>query len=123
MSEKEAERKLNLSIGGYPGPWYEVSLEADGRLKHVEQTQDGETVTFVTPAKEDWERFLRSCRRIGVGSWVDMYAQPVCDGTSWQFDVELDSLKSETRGSNHAPVGFQAFLSAVRRLLGGLEFE
>jgi hypothetical protein len=123
MSEKEIERKLNLVIGGYPGPWYEVSLEPDGRLRHVEQTQDGETETFVTPSKEDWERFLRSCKRIGIDGWVDIYVQPVCDGTNWEFEIQFDSLNCKVKGSNHYPMGFQAFLSAVTRLLRGLNFQ
>ena len=122
MSDKQAEKKLEISIGGYPGPWYSVSLWDDGRLKHVEQTQDGQTDAFVTPSEADWERFLRSCRRIGIESWVDMYVQPVCDGTSWDFDIQLDGLKCKVKGSNHYPVGFRAFLSSVRKLLGGLDF-
>ena len=122
MNENQNERKLNISIGGYPGPWYSVSLEPDGRLKYIEQTEDGETEKFVTPSESDWERFRRSCQRIGIDNWVDIYMQPACDGTSWSFDIELDSLKSEVKGDNHYPSGFEAFLSATRRLLGGLNF-
>jgi hypothetical protein len=83
-----------------------------------------ESLSVVTPSPEAWARFWRSCKRIGVDNWRDDYAPKyfTADGTRWKFDIQTPELKYTGKGDNAYPPGFQAFCSAVSRLLGGLEF-
>jgi hypothetical protein len=114
-----------LSIGGYP-VGYTVKANDRGELSYKMVSMDGEEVfSTITPSPDAWVRFWRSCKRIGVDKWHRRYEPEsfVCDGTSWAFDIQTPELTYTGEGANSYPAGFEAFCSAVSRLVGGLRFN
>ena len=119
------DARLDLSIGGYPGPWIRVFLSPKGQLLHILQIADKITTeTNVIPSPSAWGRFYRSCKRIGVAHWLPQYTtQHQCsDGTHWDFNLKIGDVAYKGEGVNAYPLGFDVFLSSVERLLGGQPF-
>ena len=99
---------------------FEVELQPDGNLKYVRHGKE----KFVTPPTEAWARFMRACAHLGIRKWKESYSPDVeiYDGGLWSVDINLDGFKYQGNGDGDFPVGFKSFISAVSRLLGGLEF-
>lgn len=119
---------IKLFIGGAFGPSYEVFSDgvtvryrtADSML-HLPQTK-GETFT---PDLARWKEFRDTLDKLNAWNWKSRYHDPtVQDGTSWQvividtYDRQINSV-----GGNAYPENFDLFLAAVRRLIGGREFN
>jgi hypothetical protein len=122
---KKHENEFTLSIGGSMGPWIKVVLSGEKALKYIMQySGQPPTEKIISPSSEEWARFWRSCKRIGIDKWKERYNPEsiVSDGTWWVFNIHMPSLMYKGEGDNAYPIGFNAFLSAVSRLLGGLEF-
>ena len=117
---------LEAYIGGYFGTSYAVEL-TDGeivyrRSRHREGAEEEPIV--VSPTPEAWEAFLSECDRLRVWRWRPEYPNPgVCDGTGWSLSLEAGDRSVSSSGDNAFPRGFVAFRRALRRLLGGLDFE
>lgn len=116
--------RLDLSIGGYPGPWIRVLVSEKGQLLHILQTTEITTETRVTPSSSAWVRFYRSCKRIGVARWLPQYVtlHQCVDGTHWNFNLKIGDIAYKGEGVNAYPLGFDVFLSSVERLLDGQPF-
>jgi hypothetical protein len=124
MSTDKKERSLELFVGGWP-VGYSVVLE-DKVLVYKKTTNEGDTTgKRITPSSSAWSRFWRACQKIGISKWKSNYEPEyfVCDGTGWEFNIQGPELTYKGKGNNEFPTGFVSFLSAVRKLLGGLEFE
>jgi hypothetical protein len=98
---------------------YQVRLQSNGSLEY---DRTGEKREYVTPSESAWERFARSCERIGVRKWKSDYTSEDYDGGFWSIEIDFDGLYYKGNGDGAFPVGFRVFCSAVSRLLGGLKF-
>jgi hypothetical protein len=122
---KRNENKLTLSIGGSMGPWITVVINGENVLKFtMRYSEQPQTDKIISPSPDEWARFWRSCKRIGVEKWRERYEPEsiVSDGTWWAFSIHTPEFTYKGEGDNSYPPGFKAFCSAVSRLLGGLEF-
>jgi hypothetical protein len=116
---------FEVAIGGWP-LGYKVTMDTDGTLAYIKEENGKEpTEIRVTPSARDWSRFWHACQKVGIKDWKSSYEPeyPVCDGTGWEFNIQTPELTYKGEGDNEFPAGFDSFLAAIRRLLGGLEFE
>lgn len=117
--------KLKLYIGGAPfAPSYLVALQGR-RLSYRARSGEGrDKKRALAPTPEQWEEFWSALHRAGVWGWKERYPNPgIVDGTMWSIEIEHEGRSITSRGDNAFPKRFDAFLEAVRRLLGGLAFH
>ncbi len=131
--------KVEISIGGYPGPWYSLRKEGDALVyDHTPTVEafDNPLRELITPSASQWQSFLIELDRLGVWNWREHYELPVCDGTHWSVKIVCGSRVANSRGSNYYPGGpdgqgsgpgisrsFNSFLSVVQQLIDGREFK
>ena len=116
-------RKLEISIGGYPDGYFNL-IYRDKTLFYQAAGWDKDLVEIEQPTEEQWQAFLSELNRLKVWNWKDNY-QPefvTCDGTQWSLWITWGRRKVVSSGDNDYPKGFQAFLKAIRALIGGREF-
>lgn len=117
--------RLDLSVCGYMGTSYTVALKR-GVLHHVTYGCGcvPEKKSTVRPTEEQWISFLAALDSLRVWRWRSRHEEPgVCGGTSWKAEITWGDKSIETSGCNSFPRAFEAYLEAVRTLLGGLEFQ
>ena len=113
---------FTTSIGGFPGPYYALVLNGDV-LEY--SSGDNDPKVAIEPTIKQWKAFRRSLDNLDVWNWRQDY-QPesvICDGTSWSLDLGWGERHIQSSGSNSYPPNLGHFLSAVRRLIGNLEFS
>jgi hypothetical protein len=124
--------RMELHIGGFSGPNYEVSLiEGTGAVRYRSNPR-----TFIRPGSPGTsERVLKiparrgkvfrgRLDRAGIWAWRKEYSDSaVLDGTRWSADITWNGRTISSDGSNDFPAGFQVYRAAVRELLGGEAFE
>jgi hypothetical protein len=98
---------------------FEATLNDDGSIRYEASHSENQ---IITPSENDWVRFVRSCKRIGIDKWDAQYDSRDIIEAYWTIEIDIDGLKYKGKGANVLPAGFQSFTSAVSRLLGGLEF-
>ena len=130
--------ELEISIGGYPGPFYSLS-QANDTVVYGSRTvgEDSFREEVIIPTAEQWQSFWTALDKIGIWKWCSSYSTPdVLDGTGWSVKIVRGDRTIETGGLNGYPGGrtgqeckddptkrFNTFLRAVRDLVGGREFE
>ena len=119
--------KLEASIGGYPGPYYDVTL-TNGELIYNCHDGDGPTLQpdggLITPTEEAWAEFHSALDRAQAWQWQPRYEpdELIVDGTSWSVEIRWGDRTVKSQGSNAAPDSFDDFLRALRTLIGGRDF-
>lgn len=143
--------RLMLYIGGgiFP-PNYTMEFRGDSLVYHASE-DDPKTHTIrertrvITPTADQWRRFWKAMDEVDLWNWRPRYDNPlIADGTKWDLDVEYAGRRIASSGSNTYPGGaapgpkpsqapaagppgtskqFEAYLSAVRELLGGEPFR
>lgn len=133
--------RFTAGIGGFLGASYSVELR-DGALLYTSYTaleggrreQKQETLT---PTAAQWRDFRRTLDALKVWQWRTNYPNHgVSDGTQWTLDIAYADRSLTTRGDNNYPDGtrkpsgsdnstktFKRYLAAIRKLLGGKNFE
>jgi hypothetical protein len=115
---------LNKTFG------FSCSLEkerTDLIIKHYAHQYGGHYVEKkFQPTDEDWIKFWRQLRCLGVWKWKNSYYNPCCDGTSWNLNIENGNGRNSSEGSNSYPgvkgtsygKTFTSFLEAINQLAG-----
>ena len=116
-------------VGGSVGPSLYVRL-VDSRLYYERASAGGYSgvVMEVTPAPEEWARFMETVRRLGVRMWEPEYvsAYSCCDVTYWYLRMDANGDNVVARGANCYPGSagpevsreFREFRQAVEELIG-----
>ena len=137
VNQSHHPKSLEISIGGYGGPSYDLTWE-DGHLVY-RMYEDGtqQAVLHMRPSKRSWEAFWKVMDEIDIWGGQDHYEPSgrVMDGTGWSVKILVDDRFVESGGDNAYPVDghcagtdevtpcFRKFLRAVRRLMGYVPFE
>jgi len=132
-----APQSFRASIGGFLGVCYSVELR-EGSLYYLaaDAPQKAQTLKL-TPTSQQWREFRRALDDVGVWQWRTNYPNPgVYDGTQWSLEIRYGDRTLKTQGSNNFPgragkpsgspketKAFSAYAAAVKRLLGGKEFQ
>ncbi len=126
MKGQNAQRTLRFTIGLF-NSWSQ-SIECNGSEIRYESNYSygpSKTLTF-NPTDEDWNKFWKKLRRLGVWNWKNKYYNMCFDGTSWSLDIEHEERKISCEGSNSYPgvkgtnygKTFTAFCNAISDLVG-----
>jgi hypothetical protein len=120
---KALPKRLCISIGGFFGPCYGVTLEK-GRLIYtysargpsggdsdpeLELRQKLGLSPFlepdeIQPSPQQWRNFRNALDRLNVWSWRGNYLDPrVCDGTGWSAKIVYSDRSLISGGSNCFP--------------------
>ncbi|MDR2523337.1 MAG: hypothetical protein LBC93_06520, partial [Synergistaceae bacterium] len=72
--------------------WYQVELQPNGSLEYNNIFEEKK---YFTSSESAWERFERSCERIGVRKWESVYTSETedCDGGFWWIEIDFDGLQ------------------------------
>ncbi len=122
--------------GGIFFPQYKVELQ-DGELTYFAQTRGERKLDKFERSAEQWREFRQTLDELKVWDWQEMYRDPdIKDGTQWSLEIYWGDRKIKCKGSNSYPNGdgkanrggeptkeFEAYLKAMKKLLGGREFE
>ena len=123
---KALPERLCISIGGYFGPCYDVTLKK-GRLTYTyssgpssAQKEQRDVVNpelrrlmglkplpqpeEIQPSARQWQTFRRALDRLNVWSWKRKYLDPhVCDGVGWSVKIAYSDRSLVSGGSNGFP--------------------
>jgi hypothetical protein len=137
---KALPKRLRISIGGFFGPCYSVTLKK-GRLTYTYLSSRDSYSRELEPQREEiqpspkqWQNFRRTLNRLNVWCWQAKYSNPaVCDGTGWSAKIVYSDRSLVSSGDNCFPgrdgralpiTGderdntFEKFSRAVARLVG-----
>ncbi len=137
---KALPKRLCISIGGFFGAGYEVSLKK-GRLTYTcwppreSYSQEPEPQREeIQPSGKQWQNFRSTLNRLNVWCWQRNYSDPaVCDGTGWSAEIVYSDRSLVSSGDNcfpgrdgralsitadEADNTFENFCRAVGRLIG-----
>jgi hypothetical protein len=139
---KALPKRLCISIGGFFGPCYEVTLKK-GRLTYTylqsrhscsQELLPQPHREEIQPSVKQWATFRRSLDRLEVWCWQPEYSDPgVCDGTGWSVEIAYSDRSIVSSGNNCFPGWdgralpstadetdntFEKFCRAVARLIG-----
>jgi hypothetical protein len=108
---KALPERLSISIGGYFGPCYSVTLEK-GRLTYrylrsaaePPSPEDLPPNEEIMPSAKQWQTFRRALDRLNVWCSQERYLDPgVCDGTNWSVEIAYTDKAIVSGGSNCFP--------------------
>jgi hypothetical protein len=140
-----APKAFNLTVGGGFGPKYEVKM-LDSKLYYSKSDRrygdrDYKVVRSATfkPTAKQWADFHGVLDQLRAWDWQPTYEPPIggTDGTLWKLQIIYPDRKIVSEGDNKYPGSdganggydrkptptFQAFLDAVKSLVGGLPIE
>lgn len=134
----DAPEVFTASVGGTEGTSYSVELR-DGIIFYSDHAFDPKaSQARIKVSAEDWREFRKSLDNLKVWDWRPDYPNPgnIKDGTQWAVTLQFADRKLVSKGDNNypdasgKPVGkpdcsesFNAFLAAVKKLIGGREFQ
>ena len=116
--------QLLVSIGGYFGRSYTVSLQ-NSALRYQSFERGAPLADeILVPTDRDWSAFLSALNSAGVWGWSTDYQDPgTMDGTSWSIEISWGERSLVSQGANAFPTAFDDLLEAVSHLVGGRAFE
>ena len=131
-----APQVFKATIGGFLGTTYSVELRGDTLVYSVADGPKKASPKEVTPTTKQWNQFRRSLDEIKVWQWRTNYPNPgAYDGTQWSVDIRYPDRALKAEGDNNYPdragkpgglkvtKTFGLYTAAIRKLLGGLEFQ
>lgn len=124
-------------IGGFFGTSYAVALKGDTLIYKTREAGGNEQEQRFKPTAAQWRAFAKALASAGAQHWQSRYNNSdVMDGTQWSLKLKFGELQVNSSGSNNYPdrLGkandkpeytptFEAYLKAVKALLGGREFR
>jgi hypothetical protein len=115
---------LDLGIGDSSGyrVFYDGSRLVWQRTSAVGDVLDEEVLDV---SEGDWREFWRALEAAGVWSWEAYYEPeyPTCGGSQWGAWIEHEGRVLRTSGRDAWPAGFERYLEAVEKLIGGRPFS
>jgi hypothetical protein len=137
---KAFPERLYMSIGGYFGPSYQVTLENDRLIYRYWPPREScfrepePQSEKIQPSAKQWQAFRRALDRLDVWRWqADYPNSAVCDGTAWSVEIAYSDRSLVSSGDNCFPgrdgralpvtadgkdSTFAKFCHAVARLIG-----
>lgn len=125
-------------IGGFAAPSFRIELRHDGTLAYTAlDRRQTSTRATIRPTTAQWREFRQTLDDLKAWEWHSRYrSEGVVDGTQWSLDIAYADRELKTDGdngypdANREPTGkpestetFKHYLTAVRKLTGGKDFE
>jgi hypothetical protein len=124
---KALPERLHISMGGYFGPCYSVTLEEgrpiyaysargpsggepkpewllEPKLRELLGLSPLPGPDEIQPSAKQWRNFRRTLDRLNVWCWQRNYLDPaVCDGTNWSAEIVYSDRSLVSSGNNCFP--------------------
>ena len=136
--QPQVPKRFTARIGGFLGASYSVELR-DGALLYTssESGQRNQKHATLTPTAAQWRDFRQALDDLKVWQWrADYPRQGTVDGTQWMLDIAYADHALTAHGDNNypdptgKPTGspdstetFHRYLAAIRKLIGGKNFD
>lgn len=114
MTQHEKIKKIEASVGGYFGGYYQVEIDLENNL--VSWTHGGEGEIEETVHRNirsaTAKKFVEQLEKLDLLNWEAEYVDPgVLDGTQWQVEIVMAGHTSTKHGSNCYPEQWGNFAS------------
>ena len=121
MSQYEKIKKIEASVGGYFGGFYQVEVDLENNL--VSWTHGGEGELEETVHRNirltTVKKFLEQLETINLLNWEAKFIDPgVLDGTQWHVEIVMDGHTITKHGSNCYPEQWGKFRQAISKITG-----
>ena len=119
MSQYEKIKKIEASVGGYFGGFYQVEVDLENNL--VSWTHGGEGELEETVHRNirltTVKKFLEQLETINLLNWEAKFIDPgVLDGTQWHVEIVMDGHSITKHGSNDYPEQWGKFRHAISKI-------
>jgi len=118
---------FKTAIGGYFGNSYSVEWKEKQLCYEIvsQENKHKNAKDYFSPTSVQWRKFWDELNKIGIYNWESRYesTKGVCDGTSWELEIDYNGKTLKTSGSNAYPVQFEIFLKAIQGLIEGKDFQ
>ena len=119
MSQYEKIKKIEASVGGYFGGFYQVEVDLENNL--VSWTHGGEGELEETVHRNirltTVKKFLEQLETINLLNWEAKFIDPgVLDGTQWHVEIVMDGHTITKHGSNCYPEQWGKFRHAISKI-------
>lgn len=111
------ENIFSFSIGGYPGPAFDVQVANDWLVcRSQSREKEEELVVKIAVGKlPAWTQLLGFLQ---TRKWQGNYMnEDILDGTHWQLELHTATIHMSATGSNAEPPGFRKFLRLLNEVL------
>ncbi|TNV69070.1 hypothetical protein [Trichococcus shcherbakoviae] len=121
MTEYEKIKKIEASVGGYFGGYYQVEVDLENNL--VSWTHGGEGELEETVHRNirlaTVKKFLEQLETLDLLNWEAEYIDmSILDGTQWHIEIVMDSHTIAKHGSNCYPEQWGKFRQAISEITG-----
>lgn len=109
---KALPKRLCISVGGFFGPCYSVTLKKSHLIYTYSPPRDScsqepepqPQCEEIEPSTKQWQNFRRALDRLNVWCWQANYSDPaVCDGTGWSAEIVYSDRSLISTGDNSFP--------------------
>ena len=119
MSQYEKIKKIEASVGGYFGGFYQVEVDLENNL--VSWTHGGEGELEETVHRNirltTVKKFLEQLETINLLNWEAKFIDPgVLDGTQWHVEIVMDGHTVTKHGINEYPEQWGKFRHAISKI-------
>ena len=119
MTEYEKIKKIEASVGGYFGGYYQVEVDLENNL--VSWTRGGEGELEETVHRNirlaTVKKFLEQLETLDLLDWEAEYIDPgVLDGTQWHVEIVMYGITITKHGSNCYPEQWGEFRQAISKI-------
>ena len=119
MTEYEKIKKIETSVGGYFGGYYQVGVDLENNL--VSWTHGGEGELEETVHRNirlaTVKKFLEQLETLDLLNWEAEYVdQGIMDGTQWHIEIVMDGHTIAKHGSNDYPEQWGEFRQAISKI-------
>ena len=119
MSQYEKIKKIEASVGGYFGGFYQVEVDLENNL--VSWTHGGEGELEETVHRNirltTVKKFLEQLETINLLNWEAKFIDPgVLDGTQWHVEIVMDGHSITKHGSNDYPEQWGKFRQSISKI-------
>ena len=119
MSQYEKIKKIEASVGGYFGGFYQVEVDLENNL--VSWTHGGEGELEETVHRNirltTVKKFLEQLETINLLNWEAKFIDPgVLDGTQWHVEIVMDGHTVTKHGINEYPELWGNFRHAISKI-------
>ncbi|MGA9518133.1 MAG: hypothetical protein WBV27_05065 [Trichococcus sp.] len=119
MTEYEKIKKIETSVGGYFGGYYQVGVDLENNLVSWTHGGEGEleetvhrTIRLATGGK-----FVEQLETLDLLNWEAEYVdQGIMDGTQWHIEIVMDGHTIAKHGSNDYPEQWGEFRQAISKI-------
>lgn len=119
MTEYEKIKKIEASVGGYFGGYYQVEVDLENNLVNWNHGGAGELEEKVDRniRLATVKKFLEQLETLDLLNWEAEYINSgILDGTQWHVEIVMDGHTITKHGSNCYPEQWREFRQAISKI-------